>query len=72
MPLTTSATYWASLFTLLAAFLYGLAQVLARKLGDSEAAPVITSYQNAAFLVGRETIGAVLRQCRCSATSEES
>jgi drug/metabolite transporter (DMT)-like permease len=32
----------ASLFTLLAAFLYSAAQVLARKLGDSEAAPVIT------------------------------
>ena len=42
----------ASLFTLLAAFLYGAAQILARKLGDSEAAPVITFYQNGAFLVG--------------------
>ena len=42
----------ASLFTLLAAFLYGAAQILARKLGDSEAAPVITFYQNGAFLGG--------------------
>lgn len=43
---------WAALLTLLAAALYALAQILARKLGDSEGAAVMTSYQNAAFLLG--------------------
>lgn len=43
---------WAATLTLLAAALYALAQVLARKLGDSEGAAVITFYQNAAFLLG--------------------
>jgi drug/metabolite transporter (DMT)-like permease len=51
---------WASLLTLLSAALYGSAQVLARKLGDSEAAPVITFYQNAAFLLGAPALAGFL------------
>jgi drug/metabolite transporter (DMT)-like permease len=43
---------WAAALTLLAAALYSSSQILARKLGDSEVAAVITFYQNMAFLIG--------------------
>jgi drug/metabolite transporter (DMT)-like permease len=43
---------WASLFTVASAMLYASAQVLARKLGSSEEAAVITFFQNAGFLIG--------------------
>lgn len=43
---------WASLLSLLAAVLYGSAQVVARKMGAGEGAAVMTFYQNTAFLVG--------------------
>jgi drug/metabolite transporter (DMT)-like permease len=43
---------WAATLSLGAAFLYGSAQLLARKMGDSETASVMTFYQNAAYLVG--------------------
>jgi len=47
---------WASLLTILSATLYAIAQVLARKLGSSEDAAVMTFFQNAAFLVGAPLI----------------
>jgi drug/metabolite transporter (DMT)-like permease len=47
---------WASLLIILAATLYAVAQVLARKLGSSEDAAVITFFQNAAFLVSAPLI----------------
>ncbi|MBT1159480.1 DMT family transporter [Aminobacter anthyllidis] len=47
-----AAFEWASALTLLAAALYSSAQILVRKLGDSESAAVITFYQNLAFLIG--------------------
>ncbi|MER8543143.1 hypothetical protein NKH17_27665 [Mesorhizobium sp. M1334] len=47
-----AAFQWAAVLTLLAAALYASAQILARKLGDSESAAVITFYQNLAFLIG--------------------
>lgn len=43
---------WAAALTLLAAALYSSSQILARKLGGSEVAAVITFYQNLAFLFG--------------------
>ncbi|MER8518630.1 DMT family transporter [Mesorhizobium sp. M0644] len=42
---------WAALLMLLSAGLYSTAQVLARKLGDSDSAQVITFYQNLAFIL---------------------
>jgi drug/metabolite transporter (DMT)-like permease len=47
---------WASLFTVASAMLYASAQVLARKLGSSEEAAVITFFQNAGFLIGAPLI----------------
>lgn len=43
---------WASLLSLLAAILYGSAQVVARRMGEGEGAAVMTFYQNLAFLIG--------------------
>lgn len=43
---------WASLLSLLAATLYGSAQIVARKMGEGEGAAVMTFYQNCAFIVG--------------------
>ncbi|RWO61329.1 DMT family transporter [Mesorhizobium sp.] len=51
---------WAAALTLLAAALYSSAQVLARKLGDSEVAAVITFYQNLAFLTGAPALAALV------------
>ncbi len=50
---------WAAALTLAAAALYAFAQILARKLGGSEGAAVITFYQNMAFLVGAPALAAV-------------
>jgi len=47
---------WASLFTVASAMLYASAQVLARKLGSSEEAAIITFFQNAGFLIGAPLI----------------
>ena len=47
---------WASLLSLLAAVLYGSAQIVARKMGEGEGAAVMTFYQNAAFLIGAPTL----------------
>jgi drug/metabolite transporter (DMT)-like permease len=51
---------WAAALTLLAAALYSSAQILARKLGDSEGAAVITFYQNLAFLIGAPALAALV------------
>jgi drug/metabolite transporter (DMT)-like permease len=51
---------WAAALTLLAAALYSSAQILARKLGDSEGAPIITFYQNLAFLIGAPALAALV------------
>jgi drug/metabolite transporter (DMT)-like permease len=51
---------WAAALTLAAAALYALAQILARNLGESEGAPVITFYQNMAFLVLAPALAAVM------------
>ncbi|MCV3243969.1 drug/metabolite transporter (DMT)-like permease [Mesorhizobium robiniae] len=55
-----AAFEWASALTLLAAALYSSAQILARKLGDSESAAVITFYQNLAFLIGAPVLAALV------------
>ncbi len=43
---------WAALLSLGSAFLYGVSQLMARKMGDTEAASVMTFYQNGAYLIG--------------------
>ena len=50
---------WASLLSLLAATLYGAAQIVARKVGQTEGAAVMTFYQNLAFLVGAPLLALV-------------
>ncbi|NGO55342.1 DMT family transporter [Allomesorhizobium camelthorni] len=51
---------WAAALTLLAAALYSSAQILARKLGDSEGAAVMTFYQNLALLIGAPALAALV------------
>ncbi|MES0003460.1 DMT family transporter [Mesorhizobium sp. M0051] len=55
-----AAFEWAYALTLSAAVLYSLAQILARKLGDTETAAVITFYQNLAFLVCAPVLAALV------------
>ncbi len=43
---------WAALLSLASAAFYGFAQLMARKLGDSESAAVMTFYQNGVYLAG--------------------
>ncbi len=43
---------WATLLSLLSAFLYGTAQLMARKVGDVVGASVMTFYQNTFYLLG--------------------
>ena len=43
---------WAALLSLLSAFLYGFAQLMARKMGDTVSASVMTFYQNGFYLLG--------------------
>jgi drug/metabolite transporter (DMT)-like permease len=43
---------WAALLSLLSAALYGFAQLMARKMGDTEGASVMTFYQNIVYLAG--------------------
>ena len=43
---------WAALLSLLSAVLYGFAQLMARKMGDTVTASVMTFYQNGVYLVG--------------------
>lgn len=43
---------WAALLSLASAALYGFAQLIARKIGDSESAGVMTFYQNGIYLAG--------------------
>jgi drug/metabolite transporter (DMT)-like permease len=51
---------WAAALTLAAAALYAFAQILARRLGASEGAAVITFYQNMACLVAAPALAAFL------------
>ena len=48
----TAAFDWASLLPVVAALTYGLAQILARRLGRTERATVMGFYGNGVFLVG--------------------
>jgi drug/metabolite transporter (DMT)-like permease len=43
---------WAALLSLMSAFLYGCAQLMARKMGGAVTASVMTFYQNGFYLVG--------------------
>jgi drug/metabolite transporter (DMT)-like permease len=43
---------WAALLSLGAALLYGCSQLMARKIGITETAPVMAFYQNGTYLVG--------------------
>jgi drug/metabolite transporter (DMT)-like permease len=43
---------WAALLSLMSALLYGFAQLMARKMGDTVTASVMTFYQNGVYLVG--------------------
>jgi drug/metabolite transporter (DMT)-like permease len=43
---------WAALLSLASAALYGFAQLIARKISDTESAGVMTFYQNGVYLVG--------------------
>lgn len=43
---------WAATLSLASAALYGFAQLIARKIGDSESAGVMTFYQNGIYLAG--------------------
>jgi drug/metabolite transporter (DMT)-like permease len=43
---------WAALLSLAAALLYSLAQLMARKISDTESAGVMAFYQNGVYLVG--------------------
>lgn len=43
---------WAALLSLASAAFYGFAQLIARKIGDSESAGVMTFYQNGLYLAG--------------------
>jgi drug/metabolite transporter (DMT)-like permease len=51
---------WAALLPVYAGLSYGFAQVLARKLGDTESAAVMASYNNFFFLVAGILLTAVL------------
>lgn len=43
---------WTALLSLASALLYGFSQLMARKIGDTESASVMTFYQNGVYLVG--------------------
>lgn len=43
---------WAAILSLGSALLYGFSQLLARKIGDTESAGVMTFYQNGVYLAG--------------------
>jgi drug/metabolite transporter (DMT)-like permease len=43
---------WAALLSLASALLYGFSQLMARKIGNTESASVMTFYQNGVYLVG--------------------
>lgn len=43
---------WAAVLSLASAFLYAFSQLMARKMGDTATASVMTFYQNGAYLVG--------------------
>jgi drug/metabolite transporter (DMT)-like permease len=51
---------WAALLPVYAGLSYGFAQVLARKLGDTESAAVMASYNNLFFLIAGIALTAVL------------
>lgn len=48
----TGVFEWAALFSLGSALFYGFSQLMARKMGDTETASVMTFYQNGLYLVG--------------------
>jgi drug/metabolite transporter (DMT)-like permease len=50
---------WAALLSLASALLYGFSQLMARKMGDSESASVMTFYQNGVYLVGAAAAAAL-------------
>lgn len=50
---------WAALLSLSSAVTYSLSQLMARKVGDSETATVMSFYQNAVYLGGSLTVAAL-------------
>jgi drug/metabolite transporter (DMT)-like permease len=52
---------WAALLSLGSAFLYGFSQLMARKMGGTESASVMTFYQNGAYLVGAALVAGMFR-----------
>ncbi len=52
----------ASLLPLLAAMTYGIAQIMARRLGEHEPAPVMAFYQNIMFLIIASLLAGVLHE----------
>ncbi|RWL15826.1 MULTISPECIES: DMT family transporter [Mesorhizobium] len=47
---------WAALLSLASAVLYGLSQLMARKIGDTESATVMAFYQNGVYLLGAAVV----------------
>jgi len=64
----TSAFQMASVFPILAATLYALMNIIARRIGGTESAPTMTFYSLLAFLVVSTTIGLVIGDGRYSGT----
>jgi len=51
---------WAALLSLGSAIFYGFSQLMARKLGDTESASVMTFYQNGVYLLGACIVAGLL------------
>ncbi|MGB3538377.1 MAG: DMT family transporter [Mesorhizobium sp.] len=52
---------WAALLSLASAAFYGFGQLMARKMGNSESASVMTFYQNGIYLAGAMVVAAVFQ-----------
>ena len=67
----TSAFQMASVFPVLAATLYALMHIIARRIGGTESAPTMAFYSMLAFLVVSSTIGLVIGDGRFSGLVHE-
>jgi len=63
---------WAALLSLISAFLYGFAQLMARKMGDAVTASVMTFYQNGFYLVGSLVLTGVFALTGAESVSHSS
>ena len=63
---------WAALLSLLSAALYAFAQLMARKMGDTESASVMTFYQNGVYLAGSLGLAGVFALTGAEADSHPS